>query len=100
MFKRQLSLPGNPKESFFLWGPRQTDKSTLLKQIYPAATWIDLLKSEEFRRYPSAPELLRQECAQTEGSVRSYPIVIDEVQKVPALLDEVKTGASPCWSHL
>lgn len=89
MFKRQLSLPGNPKESFFLWGPRQTGKSTLLKEIYPTATWIDLLKSEEFRRYTGAPELLRQECAQREGSVRSYPIVIDEVQKVPALLDEV-----------
>ena len=42
-------------------GPRQVGKSTLLRQQYPDARLIDLLKSDEFRRYSTRPELLRQE---------------------------------------
>ena len=38
----------------YLWGPRQTGKTTLLQATYPAAVWIDLLKSEEYRRSTSA----------------------------------------------
>lgn len=56
MFQRALSLPGPGQETFFLWGPRQTGKSTLLKQRYPQARRIDLLKADEFRRYAAAPE--------------------------------------------
>jgi predicted AAA+ superfamily ATPase len=88
MFKRNLTLPDPGTETFFLWGPRQTGKTTLLKQCYGAARWIDLLKSEEFRRYAARPELLRQEI-EAEPIRPSQQIVIDEVQKVPALLDEV-----------
>ncbi len=88
MFKRSLSLPEAGTESFFLWGPRQTGKSTLLRETYPDARWIDLLKAEEFRRYLSRPELLRQEIEAGEHSPNRQ-IVIDEIQKVPALLDEV-----------
>ena len=87
MFKRALSLPGPGQETFFLWGPRQTGKSTLLKQRYPQARRIDLLKADEFRRYAAAPELLRQEI-EAEGAPPGSRIVVDEVQKVPALLDE------------
>jgi len=85
MFQRAISLPPPGTETFFLWGPRQTGKSTLLRQAYPEALWIDLLRSEEYRRYLQSPELLRQEIAAR--PVRQ--VVIDEVQKVPALLDEV-----------
>ncbi len=88
MFKRSLELPQPGAETFFLWGPRQTGKTTLLRASYPDGHWIDLLKAEEFRRYVSRPELLRQEVA-VEGFDKSRQIVIDEVQKVPALLDEV-----------
>ena len=88
MFNRLLSLPPPGTETFFLWGPRQVGKSTLLRQQYPDARLIDLLKSDEFRRYSTRPELLRQEIeAEAPGSARQ--IVIDEVQKAPALLDEV-----------
>jgi predicted AAA+ superfamily ATPase len=90
MIKRKLSLPPPGEETFFLWGPRQTGKSTLLRAAYPDAVWIDLLKAEEFRRYLDRPELLRQELL-TEKSP-SFA-VIDEVQKLPALLDEVH------WLH-
>lgn len=85
MYKRALELPKQPNYSFFLWGPRKVGKSTLLKQTYPDARWIQLLKSDEFRRYQQRPELLRQEYE----SAPVPHIVIDEIQKVPQLLDEV-----------
>jgi len=90
VFKRSLRLPAPGTETFFLWGPRQTGKTTLLKAAYPDAFWIDLLKAEEYRRYMQNPELLRGELAARE-SVRQ--VVIDEVQKVPPLLDEAH------WLH-
>jgi predicted AAA+ superfamily ATPase len=90
MFTRALRLPAPGTETFFLWGPRQTGKTTLLKATYPDAVWIDLLKAEEYRRYLQNPELLRAELAVDE-SVRQ--VVIDEVQKVPQLLDEAH------WLH-
>ena len=88
MFKRSLILPPSGAETFFLWGPRQAGKSTLLKRHYPSSRWIDLLKSDEFRRYVTRPELLRQEI-EAEPADPERQIVIDEVQKVPALLNEV-----------
>ena len=88
MFKRRLVLPKPGTESFFLWGPRQTGKSTQLRQTYSDGRWIDLLKAEEFRRYVARPELLRQEIEAGETEP-GRQIVIDEIQKVPALLDEV-----------
>ena len=88
MFKRSLILPPSGAETFFLWGPRQAGKSTLLKHHYPSGRWIDLLKSDEFRRYVTRPELLRQEI-EAEPADPERQIVIDEVQKVPALLNEV-----------
>jgi predicted AAA+ superfamily ATPase len=90
MFTRALRLSPAGRETFFLWGPRQTGKTTLLRQTYPEAVWLDLLKADEYRRYLERPELLRQEL--TSGA-RPSQVVIDEVQKVPALLDEVH------WLH-
>ena len=86
--ERLLELPVPGTETFFLWGPRQAGKTTLLRQSYPDARWVDLLKSDEFRRYSVNPELLRQEI-EADGPDPTRQVVIDEVQKVPALLDEV-----------
>lgn len=88
MFNRHLVLPEARTETFFLWGPRQTGKSTLLRQTYKDARWVDLLKSEEFRRYLAHPEFLREEIEATATDPQQQ-IVIDEIQKVPALLDDV-----------
>ncbi len=85
MFQRQLAFPKSPEQSYFLWGPRQTGKTSLLRATYPDAIWIDLLKTDEFARYAQRPALLREELLAQPG--RSL-VVIDEVQKVPALLDE------------
>ncbi len=90
MFNRGLRLPPPGRETFFLWGPRQTGKTTLLRATYPDAVWIDLLQAEEYRRYLQNPERLREELAVRPG-VRQ--VVIDEVQKVPQLLDEAH------WLH-
>ena len=87
--KRLLSLPVEGKETFFLWGARQTGKSTLLRSDYPGVRWVDLLKAETYRRYSTNPEYLRGELEQ--GGEKF--VVIDEIQKVPALLDEVQ------WLH-
>ena len=86
MYERQLKLPLIPQESFFLWGPRQTGKSTLLKKCYPTALWVDLLKADEFRRYTQHPEWLREELL---ANTHHNFVIIDEIQKVPQLLDEV-----------
>ena len=86
MFQRALALPARPAATFFLWGPRQTGKSWLLRETYPDATWIDLLRTDDFVRYRTRPALLREELL---DAPRGRIIVIDEVQKVPALLDEV-----------
>lgn len=88
MFKRQLVLPPSGTETFFLWGPRQAGKTTLLKAHYPQDRWIDLLKSDQFRRYATNPEFLRQEL-EADRVGDGAQVVIDEIQKVPALLDEV-----------
>jgi predicted AAA+ superfamily ATPase len=88
MFKRALALPSPGSETFFLWGPRQTGKSTLMREEYGDGRWVDLLKADEFRRYVARPELLRQELA-ADAPGPGCQIVIDEIQKVPALLDEV-----------
>ena len=92
---RELRLPALGEETFFLWGPRQTGKTTLLRERFPSGPrvrWIDLLKADEFRRYTTSPELLREEMAAVDwlrgGPGERGQVVIDEVQKVPGLLDE------------
>lgn len=85
MLPRALHLPKPPQESFFVWGPRQTGKSTLLKQTYPDAWTIDLLTARELIRLSRDPSLLREDVA----AAGARFVVIDEIQKVPALLDEV-----------
>jgi predicted AAA+ superfamily ATPase len=90
MFERKLVLPKDKTETFFLWGPRLTGKTTLLRQKYPNAFWIDLLKADHYRRYLTRPERMREEIE----ALESTPfVVIDEVQKVPKILDEVH------WLH-
>lgn len=85
MYKRILNLQ-DAQKSFFLWGQRQTGKSSLLKNQFPNATYIDLLRSDEFVRFSSNPSLLRERIL---SKPKNDFVVIDEVQKIPKLLDEV-----------
>lgn len=85
-YKRIIDLSEISNDSLFLWGARQVGKSTMLKERFPNARYYDLLKNEEFERLLRRPQLLREELAQcNEKSL----VIIDEVQKIPQLLDEV-----------
>lgn len=86
MYPRKQNFENAGSNSFFLWGARQTGKSTLLKQQFPNATYIDLLKTDERYRFTKSPSLLRQMVVA--NSAISL-VIIDEIQKVPDLLDEV-----------
>ncbi|MCF6289537.1 MAG: AAA family ATPase [Desulfobacterales bacterium] len=74
-----------PQQSYFLFGPRGTGKSTWLKQHYKSSEMIDLLSPEVFRVYSASPERLRE----VVRGAKSKTIIIDEVQKIPELLDVV-----------
>lgn len=79
MFTTNSDLPAPGIETFFLWGPRQPGKSTLLRQHYAKSRWIDLLKSDEFRRYNDRPERLRKEIEAEGLPETGTQIVIDEI---------------------
>lgn len=72
--------------SFFLFGPRGTGKSTWLRGLQGQALWIDLLDPETLRLFQARPERLQERIA---AAPLVTDVVIDEVQKVPALLDVV-----------
>lgn len=82
--KRLLDLELGERRSAFLWGPRRVGKSYWLRHHFDGRSvqLIDLLQSDAFAEFASRPALLRE---RWDGRVT----VIDEVQKVPALLDEV-----------
>ncbi|SPD71823.1 conserved hypothetical protein [uncultured Desulfobacterium sp.] len=91
MYQRIQKLNLSSGETCFLWGPRQTGKSTLLKSLFPGAMRYDLLLSTEFQNLLRQPNIIREQClaAGLSGDSQKEPIIIDEIQKIPALLDEV-----------
>ena len=80
---QRIDLPSN--RSAFLWGPRKTGKTTLLRQLFPNAYLIDLLDYELFLSLSRRPTLLRQILE----AQPSRTVIIDEVQKIPNLMDEI-----------
>ena len=88
MFERTIHIENIAKgESCFLWGPRQTGKSTYLKHTFPESPYYDLLLSDEYLRISRNPSVVREELLAIKNLTR--PVIIDEVQKIPQLLDEV-----------
>ena len=84
MFTRKLPPPDG---SFFLLGARGTGKTTWIRQHFPRAETYDLLLASESLRLNRDPGLLRAECSALPDGAW---IVIDEVQRAPAVLDEVQ----------
>ena len=74
--------------SFFLFGPRGTGKTTWLRTTFPSSVRLDLLNSETARLLLSSPLRLEGMIGKNPDSLEN-PVIIDEVQKVPAVLDEV-----------
>ncbi len=83
MYTRDLKVP---RRAFFLFGPRATGKSTWLRAAFPEGLRLDLLPPETALVYAKTPSLLRHEVL---AQPRNTWIIVDEIQKVPALLDEV-----------
>lgn len=84
-FKRTLDLGAVLEtKSCFLFGPRQSGKSTLIRQQFPTAQYYNLLETDTLATLGSNPSLLRKQ----NSSIGSL-IIIDEFQKLPGLLDEV-----------
>jgi len=83
MYSRIIDFP--QAKSFFLFGPRATGKTTWLQQMFPSAVHIDLLESELYSMLLASPSRISQmippECTE--------PVIIDEVQRIPELLNEV-----------
>ncbi|MBI5098554.1 MAG: ATP-binding protein [Nitrospirae bacterium] len=87
MVNRALKLPAN--KSFFLFGPRQTGKTTLINSVFKDKIYkINLLLSDQFFKYSKDPSLLRREVMEKRKSIKH--VFIDEVQRVPELLNEVQ----------
>lgn len=90
MFNRILDISQVLKrKSLFLLGPRQTGKSTYLRSQFPQALYINLLKSSVYQDFLKNLDQLAQEVTYFIQNSDSRIIIIDEIQKHPALLDDV-----------
>ena len=94
MINRLLDLDSELKanRSAFLFGPRGVGKTLLGREFLtrqPVSLGIDLLNLDTYRRYLAEPALFRTECERLIQPGRVLTVLIDEVQKLPGLLDEV-----------
>lgn len=87
MIERFLTAETLSEDNTFLFGARQTGKTTLLLQLFPDARFYDLLESNTFERLQRNPSLLRQDLEKCESDTL---VIIDEVQSLPILLNEVQ----------
>ena len=83
MFARILRPPRSG--SFFLLGPRGTGKSSWVRTALPDASYVDIVDSEIYTQLLASPRRLEQFLPPAR---RGHWVIVDEVQKVPALLDE------------
>ncbi len=87
MIPRSLDIIKLPNEqSAFLWGPRKTGKTTLLRAAFPDSIVYDLLQTDLFLEFTKRPSLMREQLLAVDPGQLENPIIIDEVQKVPHLL--------------
>ena len=88
-YPRRLNIDLPNRQSAFLWGPRKTGKSTYLKQAFPNSLVYDFLKTDLMLDFNRRPALLREQLLAQSEALLAHPIILDEVQHVPLLLDEV-----------
>jgi len=87
--KRILNINAPGGKSAFLWGPRKTGKSTYLRDMFSKSYLYDFLKTDLALEFSKRPSLLREQILAMDKTVLEQPIILDEVQKVPQMLDEV-----------
>ena len=83
----RIELPNH--QSAFLWGPRKTGKSTYLRAAFPESLTFDLLQTDLMLDLARRPALLRERLLAVDPAKLAHPVILDEGQKVPQLLDEV-----------
>ena len=83
---RILNLELPQGQSAFLRGPRKTGKSTYLKEKFPRSLRYDFLDTDLFLEFSKRSALLREQLLAKDEEVLRYPIILDEVQKVPRIL--------------
>lgn len=88
-YDRMMKIKLPKSQSGFLWGPRKVGKSTFLKDKFPDSIVFDFLNTELFLRLSKNPSLIRQMLEAEDKERLSRPIILDEVQKIPAILDEI-----------
>lgn len=86
---RMLTMNLPLHQSAFLWGPRKVGKSTYLKKRYPDSIYYDFLQTDIARELYNSPSLIREWLSAESPLQLKKPIIIDEVQKVPLILDEL-----------
>jgi len=82
-----MDLPA--RQSAFLWGARKTGKSTYLKETFPDTTYYDLLHSDILYRFLTTPHVFREEILALDPKEKGSLVIVDEVQKIPELLNEI-----------
>jgi predicted AAA+ superfamily ATPase len=87
--KRILNIELPRQQSAFLWGARKTGKSTYLKNRFPNSLVFDFLKTDFFLEISKNPALLRERLLATDKNLLEHPVILDEVQKAPQVLNEV-----------
>jgi uncharacterized protein len=87
--ERYLKIELPIGQSAFLWGPRKTGKSTLLRTVYPGSKVYDFLDTDLFFRFSKRPAQLAEELEALPPEQLRNPVILDEVQKIPNILDEV-----------
>lgn len=87
--ERILSFELPERQSAFLWGPRKSGKTTYLKSKFPESIVYDFLETDLFLEFSKKPSLLREQLLAKEPKLLSQPIILDEVQKIPQVMDEV-----------
>jgi len=87
--RRLLNIKLPARQSAFLWGARKTGKSTYLKDKFPSSIVYDFLNTDLFIEFSRQPERLRQELLIAQAAKLKHPVILDEVQKVPNILNEV-----------
>ena len=88
-YERALPLDLPPGQSAFLWGPRKVGKSTFLAERFADSPRFDLLDTRTLIEFTRAPWVFAERVMGLPEEQRQAPIVVDEAQKAPAILDEV-----------
>ncbi|MCB4791670.1 MAG: AAA family ATPase [Elusimicrobia bacterium] len=86
---RILNIKLPKGQSAFLWGARKTGKTTYLRSAFPKSIVYDFLKTDLMIEFSKHPHRLREELFAKSAEELKSPVILDEVQKVPNILDEV-----------